>query len=106
MYTAHIPDIFVDTKPHRVSISYSGFVIRVYVDGAERSFMFDAAPNRYQIVFYVVMLMPLALLLSLVVNRLHHRLTYMLLDSRWCGAAIPGPRKPADERNQPPPESR
>lgn len=78
-YTARIPDVFLDTKPHRVSISYAGFVVRVEIDGTERSLIFDATPNRYQIVFYVLMLMPLALLLSLVGNRLQHRLAYMVL---------------------------
>lgn len=86
-YAARIPDVFLDTKPHRVCISYSGFVVRVYIDSPERSFIFDATPNRYQIVFYVLMLMPLALLLSLVANRLQHRLVYLVLIAG--GAMLP-----------------
>lgn len=86
-YTARIPDVFLDTKPHQVCISYSGFVVRVSIDGTEQSFIFDATPSRYQIVFYVLMLIPLALLLSLVANRVQHRLTYLALVAS--GALLP-----------------
>jgi hypothetical protein len=78
-YTAYIPGVFSDAKPHQLQISYAGFALRVYIDGRERSLLFDVTPNRYQIVFYVLILVPFALLLSLVANRIPGRLGYLVL---------------------------
>jgi VanZ family protein len=77
-FTARIPDVFLDTSPHQIHISFAGFALRVTVDGIEKSF-FDTTPNRYQIVFYALVLMPLAVLLSLLANRLQHRVLYLAL---------------------------
>jgi glycopeptide antibiotics resistance protein len=74
-----ILDIFTDTQPHRLLVTYSGFVIRVYVDSPERRYVIDLTPNRYQIMLYLLMLVPLGFLIGLIANRLKHRRTFYLM---------------------------
>lgn len=78
-YQQLFPNVFTDNKPHRLLLTYSGFVLRVYVDGIERVFITDIAPNRFQIMFYLLILFPLGLLITLVANRLKQRLWIYLI---------------------------
>lgn len=74
-----ILNIFTDTQPHRILVTYSGFVIRVYVDSHERRYVIDLTPNRYQIMLYLLILIPLGFLIGLIANRLKHRQSLYLL---------------------------
>jgi len=74
-----IPNIFTDTQPHRLLVTYSGFVIRIYVDSHQRRYVIDLTPNRYQIMLYLLMLVPLGFLIGLIANRLKHRRSLYLM---------------------------
>jgi glycopeptide antibiotics resistance protein len=74
-----ILNIFTDTQPHRLVVTYSSFVIRVYVDSHERRYVIDLTPNRYQIMLYLLMLVPLGFLIGLIANRLNHRRSLYLM---------------------------
>jgi glycopeptide antibiotics resistance protein len=67
-----IPDIFEDLSPHRLVVTYSGFVTRIYVDTVERAYVIDMTPNRFQIMLYLLVLVPLACLIALVADRIRH----------------------------------
>lgn len=80
LYRVIFPNVFSGTRPHRLLITYSGFVLRVYVDGVEQAYMTDITPNRFQIMFYLLILFPLGVLITLVASRLKHRvLIYLFL---------------------------
>lgn len=79
IYRETISNVLLDTQPHRFVVSYSSFVLRVYIDGAEQLYVADVTPNRYQIMFYLLLLVPLALLILLATNRLTHRLPLYLV---------------------------
>jgi hypothetical protein len=79
MYQQVIPQIFSDTNPHRILITYSAFALRVYVDDATRMYLLDVTPNRYQLLFYLVILVPLAILISLITSRLQGNVPLYLL---------------------------
>ncbi|MCY7392089.1 MAG: VanZ family protein [Leptolyngbyaceae cyanobacterium CAN_BIN12] len=74
-----IPNIFTDTQPHRLLVTYSGFVIRIYVDSHQRRYVIDLTPNRYQIMLYLLILVPLGFLIGLIANRLKHRRSLYLM---------------------------
>lgn len=83
-----VEDVFQDLKPHRFIVTYSGFVVRVYVDNADQGYVLDLTPNRFQIMLYLLILVPLALLIGLMANRLHHRWqVYLILVS--LGTVLP-----------------
>jgi glycopeptide antibiotics resistance protein len=70
MHWQLLPNAFTDNKPHQFLLTYSAFILRVYIDGAERSFIVDMTPSRYQTILYVAILVPLALLIGLIASRL------------------------------------
>ncbi|MDX2231434.1 MAG: VanZ family protein [Leptolyngbyaceae cyanobacterium bins.349] len=72
-------DVFQDQNPHRFVITYSGFVTRIYVDGPERAYILDMTPNRFQIMLYLLVLLPLAFLIGLIANRVRHHLEVYLV---------------------------
>ena len=74
-----LPNIFTDTQPHRLLVTYSGFVIRIYLDSPERRYLIDLTPNRYQIMLYLLLLVPLGFLIGLIANRLKHRRSLYLM---------------------------
>lgn len=78
-YRQVLPDIFTDKQPHRLLLTYSGFVLRTYVDGVERVYITDIAPNQFKTVFYLLILLPLGLLITLVANRLKQRVWIYLM---------------------------
>ena len=77
--TQSVPNVFVDERPHHIVVSYSGFVARVYVDSAEQAYVFDLTPNRFQIVLYLLLLFPLAVLLTLVAQRVRRHVGLYIL---------------------------
>lgn len=83
-----ILNIFTDTQPHRLLVTYSGFVIRIYIDSHERRYVIDLTPNRYQIILYLLMLAPLGFLIGLIANRLKHR-RFIYLMVIGCGTVLP-----------------
>jgi len=78
-YMQRIYGVFQDQKPHRFVITYSGFVARVYVDGSEQAYFLDMTPNRFQIMLYLLILVPLAFLVGMIANRTRHHLEIYLV---------------------------
>lgn len=83
-----IPDIFEDLSPHRLVVTYSGFVTRIYVDTVERAYVIDMTPNRFQIMLYLLVLVPLAGLLALVADRIRHN-PWLYLTVVGAGTVLP-----------------
>lgn len=77
--TQSVPNVFVDARPHHIVVSYAGFVARVYVDSADRGYLFDLTPNRFQIVLYLLLLFPLAVLITLVAQRVQRHVGLYIL---------------------------
>ncbi|MDX2239299.1 MAG: VanZ family protein [Leptolyngbyaceae cyanobacterium bins.302] len=69
-----IPNIFQDQNPHRLVVTYSGFVARIYVDEVNHATVIDMTPNRFQIMLYLLVLVPLAFLIALVASRVRRNL--------------------------------
>lgn len=64
-----VPNVFVDTKPHHVTITYSGSVLQVYIDELQNSQSFDLsklASKSYKILYYELIFIPLGSLLALI----------------------------------------
>ena len=74
-----VPNVFVDNRPHRIVVSYAGFVARVYVDSVDRVYVFDQTPDRFHIVFYLLLLIPLAVLVTLIAQRVRRHLGLYIL---------------------------
>ncbi|NJP09416.1 MAG: VanZ family protein [Leptolyngbyaceae cyanobacterium RU_5_1] len=78
IYQQIVANAFPDTAIHRFVITYSGFVLRVYIDNSEHLFIADLTPNRYQIILYALILVPLGFLIGLIANRLRRYLPVYL----------------------------
>lgn len=79
-----VPDIFIDTLPHQLVVTYDGSTIRVYVDGILQSSLLKLKPTpgamlfgqllplatdhvgQLQIMYYTFIFVPFAFLLTLV----------------------------------------
>ncbi|MEA5502755.1 VanZ family protein [Halotia wernerae UHCC 0503] len=64
-----IPNIFVDTKPHQIIITYSRATIQFYVDKLQNYYSFnllDLIPKNQKIVYYALTFIPLGVSLALL----------------------------------------
>lgn len=80
-----VPDVFTDKNFHRVVITYSAPVLRIYIDGLQNLHSFELTPyftfiryfsnfprlyadnmNRYKILYYAIIFIPMGFLLALI----------------------------------------
>jgi glycopeptide antibiotics resistance protein len=65
----NIPNIFVDTKPHHIIITYSRGNIQVYVDKLQNAYCFnllDLIPRKQRIFYYALTFIPLGIGLTIL----------------------------------------
>lgn len=65
----NFPNIFVDTKPHHLIITYSRATIQVYVDNLKNSYslnLLDLMPVEQKIFYYALTFIPLGIYLALL----------------------------------------
>lgn len=77
-----VPDIFVDTKPHHIVISYSGSVLKLYIDELQNSYSFDLlelTPKSSKVLYYELIFIPLGSLLGLIVTISKGRFIFYVL---------------------------
>jgi VanZ family protein len=64
-----IPEIFADTNPHQIIITYTGFVLYVYVDKLQNLYsfnLFEMLPKSDKILYYGLIFIPLGSLLEII----------------------------------------
>jgi glycopeptide antibiotics resistance protein len=64
-----VPDIFADTNPHHLVITYAGSVLQIYTDKLQNSHSFNLSkltPKSYKILYYGLIFIPLGYLLALI----------------------------------------
>ncbi|NMG21092.1 VanZ family protein [Brasilonema bromeliae] len=74
-----IPDIFADTNPHHIVITYSGATIQVYVDKSQHSYslnLLEWFPKEQKIFYYALTFIPLGLCLALLTTLAKRKLTF------------------------------
>ncbi len=65
----YVFDVFTDTKPHQILITYASSVLEVYVDKLQNSHYFnflEIIPKPDKILFYGIMFVPLGILLKII----------------------------------------
>ncbi|MCX7593190.1 MAG: VanZ family protein [Fischerella sp.] len=81
--TLNIPNIFVDTKPHHLIITYSRATIQVFVDNLKKSYslnLLDLIPVEQKIFYYALTFIPLGIYLALLtILTKRNLITYRLL---------------------------
>lgn len=96
------PDVFSDTTPHDLIISYDGSVIRLYVDRVSNLHTLELAPwgiafshlfhlnafrwEFFKFLYYAVIFIPLGILLSLIAKKMRRRFQVMIIGG---GVLIP-----------------
>lgn len=66
-----VPNIFLDTKPHSLVITYSGSVLQLYADELQNSHslkLLELIPKSKEILYYELIFMPLGFLLALIAS--------------------------------------
>ncbi|HEY9617169.1 MAG TPA: VanZ family protein [Microcoleaceae cyanobacterium] len=63
-----LSNTWADGQPHRIVMTYSGLVVRGYVDSAEQPLMVLLTPIDYQVISYVLVFVPIGVLLRLLVS--------------------------------------
>lgn len=77
-----VPDIFADTNPHHLVITYSGSVLHLYIDELQNSHSFDLserAPKSYKILYYQLIFIPLGSFLALIATISKGRFIFYIL---------------------------
>jgi glycopeptide antibiotics resistance protein len=65
----HIPNIFLDTKPHHLVITYSRATIQVYVDQLQNAYSFnliELIPQQQRVFYYALTFIPLGIGLAIL----------------------------------------
>jgi glycopeptide antibiotics resistance protein len=74
-----IPNIFTDTRSHKIVITYSGATLQVYVDKSQNSYslnLLDFVPKEQKIFYYGLTFIPLGLCLALLSTLAKRKLTF------------------------------
>lgn len=77
-----VPNIFTDTNPHHIVITYSGGVLQLYTDELQNSHSFDLnelGPKSYKILYYELIFIPLGSLLALIATISKGRFIFYIL---------------------------
>jgi VanZ family protein len=76
-----IPDIFADTNPHHIVITYAGSVVRVYIDKLQNFHSFnllEILPKSDKLMYYGLIFIPLGSLLALITTLAQGRFIFYL----------------------------
>ena len=75
----YVFDVFTDTKPHQILITYANSVLEVYVDKLQNSHYFnflEIIPKPDKILFYGIMFIPLGILLGIITTLSQNRFVF------------------------------
>ena len=75
----YVFDVFTDTKPHQIVITYANSVLEVYVDKLQNSHYFnflEIIPKPDKILFYGIMFIPLGILLGIITTLSQNRFVF------------------------------
>jgi glycopeptide antibiotics resistance protein len=78
----NFPDIFTDTKPHQIVVTYSKANLQVYVDKLQNSYslnLLELVPKEQKMFFYGLTFIPLGICLSLLSTLARRRLSFYWL---------------------------
>ncbi|WP_299414167.1 hypothetical protein [Acaryochloris sp. IP29b_bin.148] len=99
-----VPDIFSDTTPHLIAITYANSLLQVFIDSVEHSFYLELIPGKsallnifpgeiddnlliYALVYYSLIFVPLGLILSLMTMFYQGNVGFVILWSFMGGLA-------------------
>lgn len=83
-------DVFTDTNPHQIVVTYAGSVLHTYIDKLENSHEFnflEIIPKSDKILFYGIMFIPLGILLGIITTLSQGRL--VLYPFLYTGILLP-----------------
>ena len=75
----YVFDVFADTKPHQIVITYANSVLEVYVDKLQNLHYFnflEIIPKPDKILFYGIMFIPLGILLGIITTLSQNRFVF------------------------------
>ena len=75
----YIFDVFTDTNPHQIVVTYAGSLLHTYIDKLENSHDFnflEIIPKTDKILFYGIMFIPLGILLGIITTLSQNRFLF------------------------------
>lgn len=75
----YIFDVFTDTNPHQIVVTYAGSLLHTYIDKLENSHDFnflEIIPKTDKILFYGIMFIPLGILLGIITTLSQNRFVF------------------------------